>query len=787
MTDGPEAADEVALVRESARAFAAGASGPAAIRAGRFRLPWHEADRLPAMADLGWFGALIPAEHGGHGLGFAAMAALVEELGRGLIGGDLLALAVLAPRALLRGDNEVLTARLLPAVADGARLLALAWQEGSDALADPEATTTTATPEGDGWRLDGAKRFVAGAWAAQGFLVNARSPDGLRLFHLPRDAAGLRAEEEWRADGSPATRLTLDGVRAGAADVAAGPARAAAAVAAAIEETAILAAAELVGVTRAALATTLDYMRLRVAFGRPIASFQALQHRAADMHVQQELAAATLADAVRAAEGKPDAEVLRTAAARAKARCNEAALFVTRQAIQLHGGIGFTDACDAGLYLKRALVLSAWLGTTAAHHARLSPYAGSAPGAGPDPEAAEAGATLARLHATPVAERDWNAVPDAAFRAVAHLFLDRNLPRDLRFRAGRQGWKAIGDWYLFLSREGWLAPTWPAAWGGMGLSPAKLLIYYEEMERVGGPRLLDHGINNVGSILLERGTEEQRRTYLPKILSGEHIWCQGYSEPDAGSDLASLRTEAVLDGEEFVVTGQKIWTTLAQEATHIYALVRTDKSKPGRDGISFLLMDLRQPGVTVRPILNIAGHSEFCEVFLDGARTHRSNLVGALNDGWAVSRAVLGFERLRVGSPRNSTLALQRLVRAAAELGLDRDPLIRARLVALTCDVQDLASLYERAADALKAGIAPGPEASVLKILATETEQRLTQTLVEILGDVGTLAGPQLPGNRSVDALTPFLSTRAVSIYGGTNEIQRNIIAQRVLRLGRGG
>jgi alkylation response protein AidB-like acyl-CoA dehydrogenase len=344
------------------------------------------------------------------------------------------------------------------------------------------------------------------------------------------------------------------------------------------------------------------------------------------------------------------------------------------------------------------------------------------------------------------------------------------------------GWKEIGDWYLLLSRAGWLAATWPPAHGGMGLNAAKQMIYAEEMQRVGAPRLLDHGINNVGSILLACGTEEQRRTYLPRILTGEHIWCQGYSEPDAGSDLASLRTEARLEGEEFVISGQKIWTTLAHEATHIYALVRTDRSKPGRDGISFLLIDLRQPGVTIRPIRNIAGHEEFCEVFLDGVRTHRGNMVGALNEGWAVSRAVLGFERLRVGAPRNSVLALQRLGRVARQTGLEDDPLFRARFTRLACDVLDLAALYGRAADTLKAGSAPGmEEASVLKIVATRTEQRLTEALVEALGDAGTIAGPQDVAGMTMDVLTPFLSARAVTIYGGTNEIQRNIIARGIL------
>ena len=776
--------DDVALVRDSAVTFANRHRDHAALRAGREHLPWHDERRLAEMASLGWFAALLPEDHGGLGLGLDAMAAIVEELGVALLAEPLVPLAVLAPRLILRSDKGDLRDQLLAGIADGSSLIAVAWQEGREDARDPLRVATTARRDGKGWRLDGRKRFVAGAWAADGFVVTARSDDGLLLLHLPADAAGLAVTPEWRADGSPAGVLALDGLSLSDAAVLARGPQAEAALQTALDEAAIIAAAELVGVMRAALAMTTAYMRTRTAFGRPIAGFQALQHRVADLYVQQEIAVATLHGVLAQADAAPAPAALRLAASRAKARCSEAALRVTREAIQLHGGIGFTDACDIGLYLKRALVLSAWLGTAAAHHARIVPTLASLPSLRDEsPDAADAAAAprLAAMQARPLIERDWNALGDDAFRACARQFFETKLPQPLRFLPRRLGWDEIRDWYLLLSREGWLAATWPAAHGGMGLNAAKLMIYHEEMQRVGAPRLLDHGINNVGSILLAAGTEDQRQTYLPKILTGEHIWCQGYSEPNAGSDLASLRTEAQLQGEEFVVTGQKIWTTLAHQATHIYALVRTDKAKPGRDGISFLLIDLRQPGVTIRPIRNIAGHDEFCEVFLDGVRTHRRNLVGELNGGWAVSRAVLGFERLRVGAPRNAVLALQRLWRVGQRVGLDADPLFLARVTQSACDVLDLAALYERAAEALKAGAAPGMEASVLKIWATETEQRLTQALVELLGDAGTIAGRQAVDGLEIDVLTPFLATRATSIYGGTNEIQRNIIARRLL------
>jgi alkylation response protein AidB-like acyl-CoA dehydrogenase len=580
--------------------------------------------------------------------------------------------------------------------------------------------------------------------------------------------------------------LSFDNVAITAENVVAGPECGARALRRALDEAAVVAAAELMGVMRAALDTTVSYLKVRVAFGQPIAKFQALQHRAADLFVRQELASAALEEAVRVADrqGESDA-ALSVAASQAKARCNESALQITREAIQLHGAIGFTDECDIGLYLKRALVVSAWLGTTAAHHRFLSSSA-EFNTIGHDDESSsgvDGEAVLKRMRAIPVAQRDWNALPDAEFRACLRTFLETNLPHHLRFLPKRISWEEMKDWYLLLSREGLLATNWPTSYGGMALKTPKLLIYDEEMERVGSPRLMDHGINNVSSILLAKGTEEQRQTYLPKILSGEHRWCQGYSEPNAGSDLASLVTEARLDGDEFVITGQKIWTTFAHHANHIYALVRTDKTRPRHEGISFLLIDMNQPGVTVRPIPNIAGHEEFCEVFFDQARTPRGNIVGELNDGWAVSRAVLGFERLRVGAPRIAIRFLQKLCEVVSRLELDRDPLVRNRLTRLICDVKDLTVLFERIADAAKAGIVPGPEASVLKILATEAEQNVSQALVEVLGDAGTITGMQDFAGFTTDALTPFLITRAVTIYGGTTEVQRNIIARRILGL----
>jgi alkylation response protein AidB-like acyl-CoA dehydrogenase len=378
---------------------------------------------------------------------------------------------------------------------------------------------------------------------------------------------------------------------------------------------------------------------------------------------------------------------------------------------------------------------------------------------------------------------DWNALSDTEFRATAARFFDENCPREVRFAPQRLRWSVVKPWFLILSQHGWVAPSWPTEWGGMGLSPVKQVIYMEEYARSGAPVMQTQSLTNLGPILIARGTEEQRRKYLPKILSGEHVWVQGYSEPNAGSDLASLRTEARLEGDEFIINGQKIWTTMGFDGTHMFALVRTDKSAKKQAGISFVMFTMDQPGITVRPIRDIAGHEEFCEVFLQDVRAHRSDLVGALNGGWEIAKTLLGFERVWSGSPRQSLIGLARLEQVARANGSWEDPVFQDRYTQLLFDTQDLAAMYERLVRSLAVGKGFGLESSLLKMTATETSQRVTELLMEIAGADGALEGYVEIGGERIDVLTPFMEARAPTIYGGSNQIQRNILARQWLGL----
>ena len=378
---------------------------------------------------------------------------------------------------------------------------------------------------------------------------------------------------------------------------------------------------------------------------------------------------------------------------------------------------------------------------------------------------------------------DWNAMSDEDFRREAREFFESEYPPALRYILRRARWHEMKEWWRKLYEKGWIAPNWPREWGGMGLEAGKMVALLEEMERHGVARAPDQGITQVGPIIMQFGTEEQKRRYLPGTLSGEFIWCQGYSEPNAGSDLASLQTSAIRVDDEFVINGQKIWTSLADDATHIYLLARTDRQVKKQAGISFFIVDLQTPGITIRPIRNLAGHEEFCQVFFDEVRVPLSALVGQLNEGWNIAKALLSFERLNIGSPRRPQYALHRLEAVARARGLFADPGFVDRYAAVKLDLEDLAALYGRFVEQAKRGEALGPEISMLKIWAMETWQRVTDLLVEVGEEQGVMPGVQDVAGVKADFLNAFYYARPATIYGGSSEIQRNILAKYVLRL----
>lgn len=377
---------------------------------------------------------------------------------------------------------------------------------------------------------------------------------------------------------------------------------------------------------------------------------------------------------------------------------------------------------------------------------------------------------------------DYNALGDDDFRNLVRRFLVENHPAYIRHPAKRLRWKDAAPWYMILSAAGWLAPAWPREHGGMGLAPSKHLIYLEEFEKFGAARTPDHGIMLLGPLLISYGSEAQKARFLPRILSGDDIWCQGYSEPNAGSDLAALRTEAVLDGDEWVVNGQKIWTTLAADADWIFCLVRTDKTARKQQGISFLLIPMDTPGVTVRPIVNLEMDDEFSEVFFDDVRVPVANAVGKVNEGWTMAKALLGFERIFLGSPRQASNALAKLRRLGEFYGLTQDPGFAGAYLGFRMELEDHQCLFSQIADKLRRGETLGAEVSFLKLNQTNLYQRITEYGLELMAEDGGLLHP-IDGNRDIDMVSQFLNARAATIYGGTSQVQKNILAKSLLDL----
>ena len=373
---------------------------------------------------------------------------------------------------------------------------------------------------------------------------------------------------------------------------------------------------------------------------------------------------------------------------------------------------------------------------------------------------------------------------EAAFRSEVRAWVEANLPATLRGRTNRPPPAELMPWYHALSRKGWIAPHWPKEYGGMGATLNQQIIMTEELARAGAPHLPAQGLHHIGPILIEFGTAAQKARHLPPIIDGSVIWAQGYSEPGAGSDLASLSTRATLEGDHFVVQGQKIWTTWAHHSDWMFALVRTDpQAQPRHAGISFILIDLHSPGIRVRPIRTIADDDEFSEVFFDDVIVPAENLVGKLNDGWRLANALLGHERLGTSNPQYALMALDRIKTMARASGVMSDPAFQDRLAAASINVTALSALFSHAVELANQKQSPGPESSIIKIFGSELLQSLNELLLEAAGGHATTEQPLSTAYGEVDISTPYLQVRRVTIYGGSSEIQRNVVARRVLNL----
>jgi len=390
---------------------------------------------------------------------------------------------------------------------------------------------------------------------------------------------------------------------------------------------------------------------------------------------------------------------------------------------------------------------------------------------------------------------------EQAFRSEVLQFLHDKLPERLSHKV-KNGMRLtredMAEWHAILNARGWLASHWPKEYGGPGWGTVQKFIFENECALAGAPRVVAFGVNMLGPVLVKYGNEAQKAYWLPRILNGADWWCQGYSEPGSGSDLASVKTTAVLDGDHYIVNGQKTWTTLGHFANMIFCLVRTNKEAKAQSGISFLLVDMNQPGVEVRPIITLDGEHEVNEVFFTDVRVPVENLVGEQDKGWTYAKYLLTYERTNIAGVGYTVAALEKVKRLATAARcnggpLIDDPIFATRLARLEIDLENMKTTNLRVIAAVAGGGVPGAESSMLKIRGTEIRQELlslarraigpyAQPFVEealLEGYTGEPVGPQ--GTAAVTA--QYLNNRKLSIYGGSNEIQRNIISKMILGL----
>ena len=387
---------------------------------------------------------------------------------------------------------------------------------------------------------------------------------------------------------------------------------------------------------------------------------------------------------------------------------------------------------------------------------------------------------------------------EIAFQKEVRTFIAENYPENLRSVQGEGHELSKEDflsWHRILAKKGWIAPAWPVEYGGTGWTATERFIWSEELAAADCVGTMPFGLSMVGPVIYTFGTPEQKAKFLPGILSGDDWWCQGYSEPGAGSDLASLRTKAVRDGDDYVVNGQKTWTTMAQHADWGFFLVRTDSDAKAQEGISFLLIDMKTPGVTVRPIITLGGEHEVNEVWLEDVRVPVANRVYEENKGWTCAKFLLAHERTGIAAVARSKRGVEK-IKAIARTEQDGDrplianPFFKRKISELEIDLTALEFTELRSLAGEASGKGPGPESSLLKIKGSEIQQRITELALEAVGHYGA---PYFRGFGEGDnehpigpdyahrAAPTYFNTRKTTIYGGSNEIQRNIIAKMVL------
>jgi alkylation response protein AidB-like acyl-CoA dehydrogenase len=679
----------------------------------------------PALAEQGLLGLHLDEEFGGSGAGMVELAVVCEQLGRALVPGPIVP-TMLGSVLVQRVGARALAKELLPKVADGRVTMAVSL--------DADDLTATATEEG--WVLSGAAPIVLAGAAADQLVLGARGKDG--DIWLVVDADVLEVVSRDSLDRTrPVASLTANDVPVGFERVLEGLDTAT------VRDLAVaLLTAEAAGVAGWCLDEATAYARTREQFGVPIGEFQAIKHRCADMLVRVEESAALAWDAAVAAV---DDDQRPLASAVAAAVGPEAAVINAKDCVQIHGGMGYTWEHDAHLYLRRATTLRQLVGHPATWQTKVAALAAQGARRVLALEVGDAGGT-----------RD--AIRGLVEQAAA---LDGHEQR------------------VFLADHGFLAPHWPRPWGRAADAHEQLIIQQELRRAEVKPPPLVMG-DWVLPTLIAHGSDEQRDRFMMPSLYGELTWCQMFSEPGAGSDLASLSTRAERVDGGWLVNGQKVWTSIAQFSDWAICLVRTNPAAPKHAGITYLLVDMKSDGIDIRPLKEMTGHEMFNEVHLDDVFVPDECVVGEVDHGWHYARTTLDNERVAIAEGPVLDSILEDLVALAGRTGQDALPHVQERLGALLCESSALAILGLRSTARTLAGLSSASTASVRKLVSAHHKQDVAELGLQLLGAEGATT--------EADAARwsfQFLLMRSFTIFGGTSEIQRNVIGERILSLPR--
>ncbi|MCU1427458.1 MAG: acyl-CoA dehydrogenase domain protein [Actinomycetia bacterium] len=720
-------------LRQVVRRFADAQCTPAVSRAALDAPREERPSFWPALAELGWLGLHVGEEHGGAGYGFVEQCVVIEELGRAAAPGPYVPSVLASALVQAAAASEVVKA-VLPGLTDGSVIGAVAF-DGAEAL---DGTETS-----DGLQVSGTLRPVLGAHLADMIVAPVRVAGGATEWVVLEPSA----TPELSVTELPSVDRTrrVASVVAGGANVP-NDRRLGVIDAKLVRATAaVLFAAEAVGIGQWCVETAADYANARVQFGRPIGQFQGVKHRSADMLARTELARAAAWDAARALHDPENGRDVAVASAAALAF--DAAFRDAKDCVQTLGGIGFTWEHDAHIYLRRALTLHQLAGTPAEWRVRAA--------------RAAAGQDARRLAIDLGDEAD-------ALRAEVREFIATITPLESSERR------------VAMAENGYITPGWPKPWG-RDASALELLVIEEEFR---GAKIRRPAIGVAAwalPTLIVFGSPEQQDRWIRPSLRGELQWCQLFSEPGAGSDLASLSTRATRTDGGWLLNGQKVWTSLAQQADWGICLARTDPEAPKHDGISCFMLDMHTPGIDIRPLRELTGQEMFNEVFFDDVFVPDDCLVGAENDGWRCARTTLANERVYMGGSNTIGGGVMGVLRAIDERGLGDDRLALDEAGGLVATSHALAVLGFRMTLQALAGADPsGSEAAVRKLLGVEHDQHVQEVGMTLMG-----AEAAVDDGEAAGWVGAFLFNRCLTIAGGTSDIQRNVIAERLLGMPR--